>query len=97
MNGFCIVSCLARLSARAEPTPRHQVRALRAPDGDLGKKVSSKLVIAGGDAALIIDAAEVVLDLVVSSVYALGAVGFLGGVAAAGTVRSHAVRKTLYG
>ena len=48
-----------------------------------GKVVSGELVEAGCDASPILDAAEVVLDSVPAAVEALGAIGFLDGIAAA--------------
>lgn len=49
-----------------------------------GEEVSSELVVAGCDAPPILDAAEVVLDLVAPPVNALGTTGFLAGRASAG-------------
>jgi hypothetical protein len=48
-----------------------------------GKEVSGQLVVARGDAPPVFDAAEVVFDLVASSLKALGTIGFSGGIAAA--------------
>ena len=42
-----------------------------------GKIIASELVVAGGDAPPILDAAEEVLDFVSPPVEALGAIGFL--------------------
>ena len=47
------------------------------------EEVSSEFVVARGDAAPILDAAEVVFDLVPVSIDALGTIGFLRGIAAA--------------
>jgi hypothetical protein len=47
-----------------------------ADEGCGGKEVSSELVVAGGDAGPIFDAAEVVFDLVPASIDALGTIGF---------------------
>jgi len=52
-----------------------------------GKEVSGELVVSGRKAPAILDAAEIVLDLVPASVDALGTIGFFGGVAAAGDNR----------
>ena len=49
-----------------------------------GQEVPGELVVSGGDAAPVLDATEVVLDLMASSVDALWAIGVPGGVAAAG-------------
>ena len=48
-----------------------------------GKEVSGEFVVARGDAAPVLDAAEVVFDLVAPPIKALGTIGFLGGIAAA--------------
>jgi len=47
-----------------------------------GQEVASELVVAGGDAPPILDAAEEVFDFVPSAIKALGAIGFPGGGAA---------------
>ena len=44
-----------------------------------GKKIASKLVVAGGDAPPIFDAAQEVFDFVSSPIETLGAIGFLDG------------------
>ena len=49
-----------------------------------GKEVTSELVVSGSDAPPVLDAAEVVLDLMSAPVDALGAIGLLGGGAPAG-------------
>ncbi len=54
-----------------------------ANEGGGSEEVSSEFVVARGDAAPILDAAEVVFDLVPVSIDALGTIGFLGGIAAA--------------
>src|SRR6266850_5189939 len=55
-----------------------------ADEGRGGKEVSGKFVVPGGDASPILDAAEVVFDLVAAPIDVLGAIGFLGGVGAVG-------------
>ena len=55
-----------------------------------GKEVSSEFVVPGGDAAPVLDAAEVIFDLVALPIEALGTIGFPGGVAAAGNDRQSA-------
>src|SRR4029078_11522734 len=48
-----------------------------------GKEVAGKFIVARGDAPPIFDTAEVVFDSMAPPVEALGAIGFLGGIAAA--------------
>src|SRR6202795_1203247 len=53
-------------------------------EGCGGKEVSGEFVVARGDPPPVFDTAKVVFDFVSSSVKALGTIGFLGGIAAAG-------------
>ena len=59
----------------------------RADDGSGGKVISGEFVIPGCNAPPILDAAEVVLDLVPPPVNSLRTIGFLGSGAAAGDDR----------
>lgn len=59
----------------------------RADDCGGGEVVPGEFVVTGGDAPPILDATEVVLDLMPPPVNPLGAIGFLGGGAAAGDDR----------
>jgi hypothetical protein len=53
-------------------------------EGCGGEEVSGEFIVARRDASPVLDATEVVFDFVASSVNALGAIAFLGGIAAAG-------------
>jgi hypothetical protein len=54
-----------------------------------------EFVVARGDPSLVFDAAKVVFDFVLSSVKALGTIGFLAGIAAAGDDRQSALNLDL--
>lgn len=64
---------------------------MKCPDEGGGcKEVAGELVIAGGDAAPVLDAAEVVFDFVASPVEAFGTISFCRGIASAGNDRQGA-------
>lgn len=60
---------------------------MRADEFGGGKEISGELIVAGGDASPILDAAEEILNLVPTSVRALGIIGFFDGIAAIGDAR----------
>jgi hypothetical protein len=65
-----------------------QLDPIECPDeGCGGKKVSGEFIVARGNAPPVFDAAEVVFDFVAPSIKPAGAIGFPGGVAAAGNDR----------
>jgi hypothetical protein len=64
---------------------------IECPDeGGGGKEVAGEFIVARCDAPPVLDAAEIVFDPVASTVEALGTVGFLGCIAAAGDDRQGA-------
>ena len=66
------------------------------PPGWCGEEVSSEFVIPGCDAAPVLDAAEVIFDLVALPVETLRTIGFSGGVAASGDDRQGALVLDLF-